>query len=304
MNTNQSKPANKPAPSQSKRQVAHARDFSGEDIVIQLKNINKTFYIREKGTDSIREKIFALFSNNSKKQVKAIKDVNLKVHKGEFLGIIGRNGSGKSTLLKIIMGAIRSDKEGEVITQGRMMRLSLGMGFDAKITARENIYINASILGLTSKQVDKKFDEIIEFAELHGFVDTPVKFFSRGMKSRLGFAIAVHADADIFLMDEFFGGVGDVNFRKKSEEVFARSFIDGRTIVHVSHNMGTIRQHCNRVVLMEHGAIYKIGTPEEVIPVYKDLMGQKKAKAKKQNKKQGGKNQQKRNQQDPSRQNV
>ncbi len=274
MDTNQPKPTTEVLPSKKEGQVSHARNLSDREVVISLKNVNKTFYIREKGADSIREKVMGMFSGNSKKQVKAIQDVNLEIRKGEFLGIIGRNGSGKSTLLKIIMGAIRPDKGGEVTTHGRMMRLSLGMGFDPKMSARENIYINASILGLTSKEVDEKFDEIVEFAGLKRFVNTPVKYYSRGMKSRLGFAIAVHAEADIFLMDEFFGGVGDANFKKKSQEIFAKSFVEGRTIIHVSHQMPTIREHCDRVILMEKGAVYKVGTPKEVVPVYWELMKQ------------------------------
>jgi len=289
MDTKKPKQASQTKPSIPEGQVSRVQDWSDKEVVIRLKDINKTFFIREKGADSLRDKVFGLFSSNGKKEIKAVEDFNLEVRKGEFLGIIGRNGCGKSTLLKIIMGAIRPDKGGEVTTYGRMMRLSLGMGFDAKLTARENVYINASILGLTIKEVDEKFDEIIEFAELQNFIDTPVKFYSRGMKSRLGFATAVHADADIFLMDEFFGGVGDVNFKKKSEDIFAKSFIEGRTIIHVSHNMGSIRQHCDRVVLMEKGTIHKIGTPDEVIPVYKDLMGQKNAKSKKRGKNQQGK---------------
>jgi len=248
MDTKQSKSTDKLSPSTSEGKVSHVRDFSNREAVITLKNVNKTFYVREKKADSIREKIWGLLSKNGKKQIKAIDDINLEIRKGEFLGIIGRNGSGKSTLLKIIMGAIRPDKGGEVITEGRLMRMSLGIGFDPKITARENIYINASILGMTAKQVDEKFDEIIKFAELKRFVNTPVRYFSRGMKSRLGFAIAVHAEADIFLMDEFFGGVGDVNFKRKSQEVFSQSFLEGRTIIHVSHQMKTIREHCNRVI--------------------------------------------------------
>jgi len=275
MDANQPKPTTKSSPSKQEGQVSHARDLSDREVVISLKNVNKTFYIREKGADSIRDKVFGMFSKNNKKVLKAIQDVNLEVRKGEFLGIIGRNGSGKSTLLKIIMGAIRPDKGGEVTTKGRMMRLSLGMGFDPKIAARENIYINASILGLTSREVDKKFDEIVEFAGLERFVNTPVKFYSRGMKSRLGFAIAVHAEADIFLMDEFFGGVGDANFKKKSQEIFSKSFLEGRTIIHVSHQMKTIREHCDRVILVEKGGIYKIGTPKEVIPAYWELMKKK-----------------------------
>jgi len=274
MDANQSKSATEQVPSQPEEEVSYAQELNNREVVINLKNVNKTFYIREKGADSIREKVLGAFSKNAKKQVKAIQDVNLEIRRGEFFGIIGRNGSGKSTLLKIIMGAIRPDKGGEVITHGRMMRLSLGMGFDPKMTARENIYINASILGLTSKQVDEKFDEIVNFAGLKNFVNTPVKFYSRGMKSRLGFAIAVNAEADIFLMDEFFGGVGDANFKKKSKDIFAKSFVEGRTIIHVSHQMPTIREHCDRVILMEKGAIHKVGTPDEVIPAYWELVKQ------------------------------
>jgi len=258
-----------------KQQIRPKRNLEGRETVITLKNISKTFKIREKNTDSIRAKVMNVFSANPAKEVKAVRDVNLEIRRGEFFGIVGRNGSGKSTLLKIIMGAIRADEGGEVETKGRMMRLSLGMGFDPMLTARENIYINASILGLTFKEIEEKFDEIIAFAELKNFVDTPVKFYSRGMRSRLGFAIAVHADADIFLMDEFFGGVGDANFRKKSESIFSKAFLEGRTIIHVTHQMATIKKHCDRAMVMHHGEVMGIGTPEKMIEVYKEVLKRK-----------------------------
>lgn len=248
------------------------RDIEQREVVIKLENINKTFSLKEKNTDTIREKILGIFSKNKKRQLKALDNINLEVRKGEFLGIIGRNGSGKSTLLKVIIGAIRPDKGGIVTTNGRIMRMSLAMGFDPNLTARENVYLNATILGLTFREIDSKFDEIIDFAELHNFVDTQVKFFSRGMKSRLAFAVAVHAEADIFLMDEFFGGVGDAKFKEKSEQVFEKSFIEGRTIVHVSHQFKTIRDHCDRVILMEKGSIAAMGRPNQVIPVYRKLL--------------------------------
>lgn len=248
------------------------KEIKEREVVIKLENVNKTFNLKEKNTNTIRDKVFDIFSKNKKKQLKALNNINLEVRKGEFLGIIGRNGSGKSTLLKVIIGAIRPDKGGTVTTNGRIMRMSLAMGFDPSLTARENVYLNATILGLTFKEIDSKFKEIIDFAELHEFVDTQIKFFSRGMKSRLAFAVAVHAEADIFLMDEFFGGVGDANFKEKSEKIFEKSFIEGRTIIHVSHQFKTIRDHCDRVILMDKGNITAIGTPNQVIPAYRKLL--------------------------------
>lgn len=241
------------------------------EVVIDIKNIKKTFYVKENRNDSIRDSIFNMFNQGRTKKIEALKGVDLQVRKGEFLGIIGRNGSGKSTLLKIITGAMPPDKGGAIDVKGRMIRLALGMGFDPNLSARENIYVNASILGLTFRQIGEKFHEIIAFAELEDFVDTQVRFFSSGMRSRLAFAIAVHADADIFLMDEFFGGVGDVGFKKKSEAVFKESFLQGRTIIHVSHSLSTVQKHCDRVLLLNRGEMVGIGEPKEMIEKYKKL---------------------------------
>lgn len=240
-----------------------------DDIVIKLENVSKTFYVRESNVDSIRDRIFNIFKSNNQREIKALQNVNLEIKRGEFFGIIGRNGSGKSTLLKLIMGAFPPDEGGIIETNGKIIRLALGMGFDPGLSARENIYINASILGLTFKRIGLIFDDIIGFAELEDFVDTPVKFYSSGMRSRLSFAIAVHAEADIFLMDEFFGGVGDISFKEKSEEVFRKSFIDGRTIIHVSHQLRTIENHCNRVLMMNNGIAEAIGSVQEILPLYK-----------------------------------
>lgn len=246
--------------------------MSKEKIVIRLENINKTFRIKDRNTDSIREKVFSLFHPNVNRKIKALENINLEVKKGEILGIIGRNGSGKSTLLRIIIGAYPPDKGGEVEVNGKIIRLALGMGFDPEMTARDNIYLNASLLGLTFKQIGSKFEEIITFAELKDFVDTKVKFFSSGMHSRLAFSIAVHAQADIFLMDEFFGGVGDIRFRQKSEKVFRESLVEGRTILQVSHNLNTISKHCHRVLLLDRGKQIALGRPAEIIPLYKKIM--------------------------------
>ena len=254
-----------------------------KETVIRLKNVSKTFYIDEGIATSIRDfskSIFRIKRKGERKVIKAVDDVNIEIEKGEFFGIVGRNGSGKSTLLNMMIGAIRPDKGCVIETKGKMVRLALGMGFDPNLTARDNIYVNASILGLTFKRIGLIFDDIIGFAELEDFVDFPVKNFSSGMISKLKFSIAIHAKADIFLMDEFFGGVGDESFKKKSSEVFQNTFLDGRTIIHVSHQLGTIKKHCKRVLLIDGGKQLMVDTPEVVIPAYKSLFAKEKAKLK------------------------
>ncbi len=241
------------------------------DIAIELKNIHKTFTVLDKNSHSLRGKIISFFTHTNKRSIKALSNINLEIKKGEFFGIMGHNGSGKSTLLRIMTGAYPPDEGGEIRRDGRFMLLTLGLGFNVQLTARENIYLNASILGLTLKQIGRIFHDIVAFAELEDFVDTQVKYFSSGMLSRLKFAIAVHADADIFLMDEFFGGVGDAGFKEKSERVFHESLVKGRTIVHVSHSVKTIEEHCHRVLLLHEGEPIAIGSPDEIIPQYKEL---------------------------------
>ena len=238
--------------------------------VITLKNINKTYKVNQGSGNTIRQKVFNVFSNKAQKKIPALKDVNLNVEEGEVLGIVGRNGSGKSTLMNIILGAIKPDKGGLVNTKGRMIKLSLGIGVDKNMTARENIYLNGSILGLSFKEIGNKFDHIIEFAGLKDFVDTQVKFYSKGMKSRLLFSIAMHAEADIFLLDEFFGGVGDKEFKAKSNEVFKKSIVEGKTIVMISHALNNIMKHCDRVLWLENGNVKLLGDTKEVLKKYKE----------------------------------
>lgn len=228
------------------------------NIVIELKNLSKTFYIREKANDSFRKKIYGLFDRkNGMRKIQALKNINLDIHKGEFIGIIGHNGSGKSTLLKIIIGALQGDLGSVVNTQGKIVRLALGMGFDPELSARDNIYLNGSIMGLTFRQIGQKFGEIIDFSGLHNFVETPLKFYSSGMVSRLAFAIAMHVEADILLIDEFFGGVGDQDFREKSDKVFRESVIQGKTIVFVSHEIDIVKRYANRIFEFSGGEILR-----------------------------------------------
>lgn len=224
------------------------------NLAISISNVSKTFFIREHSSDSIMKRTMSLFKPVNLREIKALSNINLEINKGEFIGIIGHNGSGKSTLLKLIAGAFPPDKGGSIKINGKVIRLSLGMGFDPNLSARENIYVNGSILGLTFKKIGEKFDEIIEFSGLHHFIETPVKFFSSGMVSRLAFSIAIHAEADIFLLDEFFGGVGDEDFREKSDKAL-KELLKDKTILFVSHEMSQIKKYCDRVVKFEKGKI-------------------------------------------------
>ena len=241
-----------------------------KEIAVKLVNVSKVYSIQDKFT--IRERVWSLLEFQKKRKIQALENINLEVQEGEFFSIIGRNGSGKSTLLKIINEAILPDKGGFVYLNGSHIKLSLGIGFNPELTARQNIYLNASLLGLTFKQIGRKFGEIINFAELHDFVNTKIKYYSSGMVSRLSFSIAIHSEAQILLLDEFFGGVGDEIFRKKSEEIFTKRFIDGRTIIHVSHSLDNVLIYSDRVMLLEKGKCIVIGKPEKVVNKYHELI--------------------------------
>ena len=240
------------------------------NYVIKLSRVSKTFKIRKINSYSIRELLLnhSIYKSDSKQTLKALSNIDLEINQGETFGVIGRNGSGKTTLLNIIMESIAPDKGGIVETKGRILRLSLGIGIDPNLSARDNIYVNGSLIGLTFDKIGEIFDAIINFADLNNFIDTPVKFFSRGMKQRLLFSIAMYAEADIFLLDEFFGGTGDQNFREKSDRAFTKKILAGKTIVVVSHNMNIIKKYCENVIWLENGEIRDSGKASEVINSY------------------------------------
>lgn len=242
------------------------------DIAIKLDNVSKTFHITDKTNASLLNNFSNMVTGKNRRSIEAVKNVSLEIKKGEFFGIVGANGSGKTTLLHLMSGIYKPDKGGKAYMDGSFIGLSLGLGFNQELTARENVFVNASVLGLPIKRIRKKFDRIIAFAELEDFVNTKVKYFSRGMRARLAFAIAVHAEADIFLMDEFFGGVGDERFKGRSDKVFEESIVKGRTIVHVSHNLSTIKRYAKRVMLMHEGECLKIGSVEEVFLFYQKTL--------------------------------
>lgn len=232
-----------------------------------LKNVSKTFYLNQRNSDTLKGKLFNVFRKSQKRILRAVDNISLEMHKGETLGIIGRNGSGKSTLVRIMSGSFVPDKGGQVIRNGSYMLMNLGIGMSHELTARENIYVVGSTLGLRLKQIDKIFDQIIGFAELQGFVDTKIKYFSTGMIQRLSFSIAVNAQADIMFLDEVFA-VGDEVFKHKATKVLEKSWLEGRTVVIVSHSMGNIQKYCQRVLYLKNGKMVYLGDPETAIKMY------------------------------------
>jgi ABC-2 type transport system ATP-binding protein len=236
------------------------------NFAIVAKNISKTFRISEDSHNTVKHRLFNLFNPPRSKNVPALKMTSLEIKKGECLGLLGRNGSGKSTLTKVLAGVYPTDT-GYIKIKGSTMLMNLGVGMSHELTARENIYVSGSVLGLKIKEVDALFKEIVEFAELEGFVDTKIKFFSSGMVARLGFSIAVNAGADIMFLDEIFA-VGDMKFQEKAIRVFESSWIEGKTVVLVSHSMEVIRQYCSRAAFMKNGTIEFLGDTEKAIEMY------------------------------------
>ena len=200
----------------------------------------------------------------------ALKDVSFEVKEGSTLGLIGRNGSGKSTLLKIISGVL-TPSTGQVIRPvSTAALLELGAGFQPDMTGRENIYLNSSILGRSRKDTSLVIDEIIDFSGIRDFIDTPVKFYSSGMYARLGFAIAIHTDPELLLVDEILA-VGDAPFQKKCLDKIKEMQNEGRTIILVTHDSNTVQTFCDSAVLLDHGKLISQGNPLEVVTIYANL---------------------------------
>lgn len=198
----------------------------------------------------------------------ALKDMSFEIKKGETVGIIGHNGAGKSTILKLIC-RVTAPTKGNIFMNGRLTSmLEVGTGFHLELTGRENVYLNGAILGMSKAEIDKKFDEIVEFSEVGQFIDTPVKRYSSGMKVKLAFAVASHLDSEIMIMDEVLA-VGDVNFQNKCIAQMKKvAEEEGRTILYVSHNMATVKSLCNRCIVLSHGTVIFEGSVDEAIAVY------------------------------------
>ncbi len=204
----------------------------------------------------------------------AVKDVNFTIPKGGVVGIMGPNGAGKSTILKLLSGIISTTK-GQMTINGRLSALiEVTAGFHPELTGRENVYLNGTILGMKRREIDRKFDEIVAFSGVEDFIDTPVKRYSSGMYSRLGFSVAVHMDPEIFIVDEVLS-VGDIAFQSKCAQKMRELLGCGATILLVSHQISLIQSLCKRVILLNHGELIKDGPTDEVIPYYQNIIFKK-----------------------------
>ncbi len=247
-----------------------------KDVVIKAENISKIFRIPHEKINSLRGVILSMLTKKNYEEFKALDDISFEIQRGEFFGIIGRNGSGKSTLLKILAGIYESDS-GTIQINGRISPfLELGIGFHPELSGRDNIFLNATVLGLSQSQIEKKFKDIVEFSELERFIDQKLKNYSSGMHMRLGFSIAIHANREIFLLDEVLA-VGDSNFQQKCIAELTKHKKQKRTIILVSHDLRAIRQYCDRAMLLSNGRIIAIGNPNQIISNYiSDSISEKK----------------------------
>ncbi len=233
---------------------------------IIVENVYKSFDIYMDKANSLKEKLL-FWNRNKKERREVLKNINLTIKNGEAVGLIGVNGSGKSTLLKLMTKIIYPNK-GKITTNGKLTSLlELGAGFHPDFSGRENIYFNASIFGLTRSQIDERINKIIEFSELGTYIDNPVRTYSSGMYMRLAFAVAINVDADILLVDEVLA-VGDQHFQDKCIAKMKELKDEGKTMVFVTHSLGTVKDFCNRAIWLNNGEIKMDGNPDEVIEEY------------------------------------
>jgi ABC-type polysaccharide/polyol phosphate transport system ATPase subunit len=236
---------------------------AGAPPAIQVEGLQKSFRIPTHRVDSLKERVVHPLAGREFRDLRALRGVSFEIGQGEFFGIVGRNGSGKSTLLKLLASIYRADA-GTIRIAGRLAPfIELGVGFNVELTARENVVLNGVMMGLTPREMRRRLDAIIEFAELEDFVDLKLKNYSSGMLVRLAFAVMMEADADVLLIDEVLA-VGDAAFQQKCADAFHQMKAEGKTIVLVTHEMATVEDYCHRAMLIADGEIQHIGDPGEV----------------------------------------
>ncbi len=234
---------------------------------IEVRGLTKTFKRNSEPAKTLKERVLTMRSN-SVEVFNALDDVSFDVTPGETIGILGHNGSGKSTMLKCIAGTLRPN-EGSVMVRGRLSALlELGAGFHPDLTGRENVYLNGSILGFSRQRIDEIFDDVVEFSELHDFIDSQVKHYSSGMYARLGFAVAVNLEPDVLLVDEVLS-VGDEAFQLKCMQRVRGFQEEGRTILLVTHSPEQVRQVCSSAVVLDHGKVLHVGDVGEAVTIYR-----------------------------------
>ncbi len=239
-------------------------------IMIQVSNVHKSFRLPTERASGLKQAILNWFKGvKGYTEHQVLKGISFDVHKGEFIGIVGRNGSGKSTLLKIL-AQIYYPETGNVTVNGTLVPfIELGVGFNPELTGRENVYLNGALLGFSRKEMDDMYQEIVQFAELEQFMDAKLKNYSSGMQVRLAFSIAIRARGDILILDEVLA-VGDAEFQQKCNDYFA-SLKGGQTVILVTHDMYNVRKFCDRAILIEDGQIQAEGSPEVVAKAYENL---------------------------------
>ena len=242
-----------------------------DDAVISVRGVSKLFMLPHLRQSTLKGHVINMFRRRRTIELQqALKDIEFDVPKGEFFGVVGRNGSGKSTLLKILAGIYRPT-EGEVSVSGRLVPfIELGVGFNPELSGRENVYLNGALLGFSRSEVDDIYDDIVEFAELEGYMDQKLKNYSSGMQVRIAFSVATRAKADILLVDEVLA-VGDTAFQRKCFDHFRALKRSATTIVFVTHDMNLVREFCDRAILIEKSHVVCIGDGEEVAMEYTKL---------------------------------
>ena len=238
--------------------------------MINIEKLNKVFLLPHERKTTLRQRFVTFWKKRTYEQLYALRDVNLKIEQGEFLGIIGKNGSGKSTLLKLI-ARVLEPTSGTISVSGNVAPfLELGVGFQGDLTVKDNIFLYGALLGMTRKEIVDKYDWIIEFSGLERFVDAKLKNLSSGMQVRLGFSITIAVESPILLVDEVLA-VGDADFQQKCYKAFENFRKNGKTIVFVSHDLNAVEKFCDRVILLENGCIKNIGNAMDVIGKYRIL---------------------------------
>lgn len=239
-------------------------------VALEIKNIHKEFVLPQNRSSTLKQAMINIVKKNRKTIYKVLDGITFNVEEGDFFGIIGRNGSGKSTLLKLIAGVYEPTAGNIYVHGGLTPFIELGVGFNAELSGRDNVYLNGALLGFTRKQMATMYDEIVAFAELEPFMDQKLKNFSSGMQVRLAFSIAIKAENDILMFDEVLA-VGDANFQKKCIAQFEKFKREGKTIVLVTHSMDTVKQFCNKALLLSAGKVDFIGNPKDAIHRYNKL---------------------------------
>ena len=250
------------------RQPGGAADDTGAGVAIHLENISVRYRVPHERMGTFKEYIIRVLQRKvSHDEFWALRDVSLEVRKGEVFGIIGRNGAGKSTLLKVVARVLRPTA-GRVWVRGRVAPLlEFGAGFHPELTGRENVFLNGTLLGFSRKQMEEKFQRIVDFAELEEFIDAPLRTYSSGMQARLGFAIATDVKPDVLIVDEVLA-VGDEAFQRKSAARMEEFREQGATVLLVSHNTATVKKMCQRAIWLDRGVVRGMGSAEEVATLY------------------------------------